>query len=89
MRASPSFSTWIAIIKSAPAETKFTIMVSKDTVPGYIKMKSTLPKPNTINGIKTPVKYALFSNTVLQAQLGIIAFILKRTTFLPLPLAAA
>ena len=58
MRASPSFSTWIAIIKSAPAETKFTIMVSKDTVPGYIKMKSTLPKPNTINGIKTPVKYA-------------------------------
>ena len=55
IRTSPfSFNTLHAIIKSAPAEIKLTIIVRKDTVPGYIKMKNTLPKPNTTKGVKTP-----------------------------------
>lgn len=52
-------------------------------------MKITLPKPNTAKGVKTPNKYDFLSNGTLQAQLGIIAFILKRTTFQPFPLATA
>ena len=89
IRTSFSFNTLLAIIKSAPEEIKLTIIVRKDTVPGYIKMKNTLPKPNTTKGVKTPNKYAFFSNATLQAQLGIIALILKRTTFQPFPLATA
>ena len=33
-----SFNTLRAIIKSAPAEIKLTIIVRKDTVPGYIRL---------------------------------------------------
>jgi hypothetical protein len=64
-----------AIIKSAPAAMKFTIIARKETVPGYTSIKSTLPKPNTAKGAKTPIKYCFFSNAALQAQLGIIALI--------------
>ena len=57
IRTSPSFNTLHAIIRSTPAEIKLTIIVRKDTVPGYIKIKNTLPKPNTTKGVKTPNKY--------------------------------
>ena len=34
--------------------TKFTIMVTTETVPGYINKKAALPRPSTKNGARTP-----------------------------------